>query len=127
VDKQELDKWKDARPLLFAPTLLISAYLSYMPGFGFWFMGAKNLNDFAAVGVPATALLIVIFAIWWSPGPALLLVAGTVLFFYVTMHRFGNTYGSLREMNLNPGLLISITLLMIIIAAGDVVTGQWKR
>ena len=119
------EKWTDIRPLLFAPALLISAYLSFLPGFGFWFIGPKNLGDWA-IGVPAFAVFLVIGAIWRSMGPTLWLIFGTASFFYETMHGAGNTYGDLRKFGLNPGLLISVNVLMIIVVAGDVFTGRIK-
>lgn len=124
LQTRKQEAWKDLKPLLFAPALFISAYLSYLPGFGFWFMGAKNLKDFGAFGVPALALFIVILGIWWSVGSALLLVAGTLLFFYVNVHDGGISYRHLREWGMNPGLLISVTLLVVTIAVGDILAGQ---
>jgi hypothetical protein len=119
------EKWTDIRPLLFVPALLVSAYLSLVPGFGFWFIGAKSFGDLA-FGAHALAVFLVILAIWWSIGPTLLLIAGTGFFFYVAMHSFGNTYGGLRKIGMNPGLLISVNVLMIIVVIGDVLAGRVK-
>ena len=74
------DKWLDIRSVLIVIALLVSIYLTVAPGFGFWFMGAQSLNDFA-LGVPALAMFLVIVAFWWSFGPALLLCMGNVFFF----------------------------------------------
>jgi hypothetical protein len=119
------EKWTDVRPLLFAPALLILAYLCFMPGFFFWFIGPKNLRDWA-FGVPAFAVFLVILAIWQSMGSTLLLIFGTASFFYETLYGTGNTYGDLRKFGLNPGLLISVNVLMIIVVAGDVFAGRIK-
>ncbi len=120
------EKWKEIRPLLFAPALLISAYLLFMPGFVFLFIGPKSLRDLA-FGVFAVAVFLVIFAIWWSIGPTVLLVLGTLFFFYASMNQSRITYGDLRNNGLNPGLLISVNILMLVVVSGDVLTGQWKR
>jgi hypothetical protein len=125
VNANKAERWKEIRPFLFAPALLISAYLLVYPGFAFLFVGFKSLRDLA-FGVFAIAVFLVIFAIWWSLGPTLLLVVGTVFFFYVSMHGVGITYGDLRGNGLNPGLLISVNALMLIIVIGDVLTSQGK-
>jgi membrane protein implicated in regulation of membrane protease activity len=89
VTANKAEKWKEIRPFLFAPALLISAYLLFMPGFVFLFIGPKSLRDLA-FGVFAVAVFLVIFAIWWSIGPTLLLVVGTLFFFYVSNARGWN-------------------------------------